>query len=156
MGPPSSGGALLINMLNMMENFSGDSLKWNSSDYVHVMTEIQRRAYSDRAKHMGDPEHWDVPIEMFKSKEYAKIRSDDISMNRATPSNTVYPGNPNGSEKSAAAIASNDGRHLAIMPHLERSIFPWNWGHYEPNRKDEVSPWILPFQNARKWLEENA
>ena len=45
---------------------------------------------------MGDPEHWDVPIEMFKSKEYAKIRSDDINMNRATPSNTVYPGNPNG------------------------------------------------------------
>ena len=67
-----------------------------------------------------------------------------------------YPGNPNGSEKSAAAIASNDGRHLAIMPHLERSIFPWNWGHYEPNRKDDISPWILPFQNARKWLEENA
>ena len=67
-----------------------------------------------------------------------------------------YPGNPNGSEKSAAAIASSDGRHLAIMPHLERSIFPWNWGHYEPNRKDDISPWILPFQNARKWLEENA
>ena len=62
MGPPSSGGALLINMLNMLENFSKDSLQWNSSDYVHVMTEIQRRAYSDRAKHMGDPEHWDVPI----------------------------------------------------------------------------------------------
>ena len=62
------------------------------------MTEIQRRAYSDRAKHMGDPEHWDVPIEMFKSKEYAKVRSDDINMNRATPSNTVYPGNPNGYE----------------------------------------------------------
>ena len=67
-----------------------------------------------------------------------------------------YPGNPNGSEKSAAALASSDGRHLAIMPHLERSIFPWNWGHYEPNRKDDISPWILPFQNARKWLEENA
>ena len=98
MGPPSSGGALLINMLNMLENFSEDSLQWNSSDYVHVMTEIQRRAYSDRAKHMGDPEHWDVPIEMFKSKEYAKIRSNDINMNRATPSNTVYPGNPNGYE----------------------------------------------------------
>ena len=82
----------------MLENFSEDSLQWNSSDYVHVMTEIQRRAYSDRAKHMGDPEHWDVPIEMFKSKEYAKVRSDDINMNRATPSNTVYPGNPNGYE----------------------------------------------------------
>ena len=75
MGPPSSGGTLLVNMLNMLENFSEDSLKWNSSDYVHVMTEIQRRAYSDRAKHMGDPDYWEVPLGMFKSKEYAKIRS---------------------------------------------------------------------------------
>ena len=52
MGPPSSGGALLINMLNMLEYYSSDSLEWNSSDYAHVMTEIQRRAYSDRAEHM--------------------------------------------------------------------------------------------------------
>ena len=66
-----------------------------------------------------------------------------------------YPGNPNGSEKSAAAISSKDGRHLAIMPHLERSIFPWNWGHYDQSRNDEISPWILPFENAREWLEEN-
>jgi len=66
-----------------------------------------------------------------------------------------YPGNPNGSEKSAAAISSKNGRHLAIMPHLERSIFPWNWGHYDQSRNDEISPWILPFENAREWLEEN-
>ena len=57
---------------------------------------------------------------------------------------------------SAAAICSDDGRHLAIMPHLERSIFPWNWAHYPSGRNDKISPWILPFYNARMWLEENA
>ena len=67
-----------------------------------------------------------------------------------------YPANPNGSDHSAAAICSDDGRHLAMMPHLERSIFPWNWAHYPSERNDKISPWILPFYNARKWLEENA
>lgn len=67
-----------------------------------------------------------------------------------------YPANPNGSEFSAAAICSDNGRHLAMMPHLERSIFSWNWAHYPSERKDKISPWILPFQNARIWLEENA
>jgi phosphoribosylformylglycinamidine synthase len=67
-----------------------------------------------------------------------------------------YPANPNGSEFSAAAIASVDGRHLAMMPHLERSISPWNWAYYNEERKDdEVSPWIEAFVNARKWVEEN-
>ncbi len=64
-----------------------------------------------------------------------------------------YPGNPNGSDFDAAAVYSADGRHFAIMPHLERTIFPWNWAHY-PERKDEVSPWIIPFVEARKWVEE--
>ena len=67
-----------------------------------------------------------------------------------------YPANPNGSDQAAAAICSKNGRHLAIMPHLERSIFPWNWAHYPSHRKDKVSPWIFPFYNARVWLEENA
>lgn len=67
---------------------------------------------------------------------------------------SAYPGNPNGSMFDTAAVASHDGRHLAIMPHLERSIFPWQWGFYPGNRKsDEVSPWILAFIEARKWIE---
>ena len=98
MGPPSSGGALLINMLNMLEYYSSDSLEWNSSDYAHVMTEIQRRAYSDRAEHMGDPDYWKVPLDMLKSKKYAKSRISDIKMNQSTPSKEVYAGNPNGYE----------------------------------------------------------
>ena len=66
-----------------------------------------------------------------------------------------YPSNPNGSDYSAAMLSSKDGRHLAMMPHLERSIFPWNWAHYEPSRNDKITPWILPFVNARNWLETN-
>ncbi len=66
-----------------------------------------------------------------------------------------YPGNPNGSDFNAAAICSNDGRHLAMMPHLERAIFPWQWAYYPEDRpNDEVSPWIEAFANARKWIEK--
>ncbi len=68
-----------------------------------------------------------------------------------------YPGNPNGSDWATAAICSNNGRHLAMMPHLERAIFPWQWASYPKNRKnDQVSPWIEAFVNARKWLEQNS
>ncbi len=67
----------------------------------------------------------------------------------------AYPGTPNGSDYHAAAICSDNGRHLAIMPHLERSIFPWQWAHYPYQRpNDEVSPWIEAFVNARKWIED--
>ena len=66
-----------------------------------------------------------------------------------------YPGNPNGSNYSVAGICSADGRHLAMMPHLERSCFPWQCGTYpEPRRTDEVTPWVEAFVNARKWIEE--
>ena len=68
-----------------------------------------------------------------------------------------YPANPNGSSYSVAAIASKDGRHLAIMPHPERTIFPWQCGHYPTERKgnDEITPWIEAFVNARKWVEQH-
>ncbi len=65
-----------------------------------------------------------------------------------------YPGNPNGSDWGAAAVCSNNGRHLAMMPHLERSVFPWQWPFYPANRREEeVTPWLEAFVNARKWLE---
>ena len=65
-----------------------------------------------------------------------------------------YPGNPNGSMYDAACIASDDGRHLAIMPHLEDSVLPWQWPNYPAGRTDEVTPWVEAFVNARKWVEE--
>ncbi len=66
-----------------------------------------------------------------------------------------YPANPNGSDFNVAGICSADGRHLAMMPHLERSVFPWQNAWYpRERRKDEVTPWIEAFVNARKWVEE--
>ena len=67
-----------------------------------------------------------------------------------------YPGNPNGSDYDVAGICSADGRHLAMMPHLERAIFPWQCAYYPADhRDDEVTPWIEAFVNARKWIENN-
>jgi phosphoribosylformylglycinamidine synthase len=68
-----------------------------------------------------------------------------------------YPGNPNDSDQAVAALCSHDGRHLAIMPHLERSLFPWNWPFYPSHRKnDEISPWIEAFSNAINWIRNQA
>jgi phosphoribosylformylglycinamidine synthase len=68
---------------------------------------------------------------------------------------SALPGNPNGSDYLAAAICSHDGRHLAMMPHLERAIYPWNWAYYPSERKyDEISPWITAFVNAREWIRQ--
>ncbi len=66
-----------------------------------------------------------------------------------------YPANPNGSDYDVAALCSADGRHLAIMPHPERSIFPWQCGYYPAGRvrEDEMTPWLEAFVNARRWVE---
>ncbi len=64
-----------------------------------------------------------------------------------------YPANPNGSPFETAAICSKDGRHLAMMPHLERATYPWNWAYYNESRnEDELTPWIEAFVNAKNWI----
>ena len=64
-----------------------------------------------------------------------------------------YPANPNGSDYNTAMLCDNTGRHLVMMPHIERSTFPWNWAYYPKDRKDEVSPWLEAFINAKLWVE---
>ncbi len=72
----------------------------------------------------------------------------------ATYGHAEYPGNPNDSDGAVAALCSRDGRHLAIMPHIERSLFPWNWPYYTRSKQsDEVGPWIEAFVNAREWVK---
>lgn len=70
---------------------------------------------------------------------------------------SAYPGNPNGSRGAVAGICSPDGRHLAMMPHLERSIFPWQCAVYPADHQaDDVTPWIDAFINARRWIERHS
>ena len=66
-----------------------------------------------------------------------------------------YPNNPNGSDFNTAMLCDKTGRHLVTMPHIERSTFQWNWANYPKGRKDEVSPWLAAFVNARKWIEKS-
>ncbi len=65
-----------------------------------------------------------------------------------------YPANPNGSDFNTAMLCDKTGRHLVMMPHIERSTFQWNWAHYPKDRNDEVSPWHEAFVNARKWMDK--
>ena len=66
-----------------------------------------------------------------------------------------YPSNPNGSDYNTAMMCSTDGRHLVTMPHIERSIFKWNWAYYPDKRTEKVSPWIEAFTNAKNWILSN-
>ncbi|KIO78573.1 phosphoribosylformylglycinamidine synthase [Pedobacter lusitanus] len=65
-----------------------------------------------------------------------------------------YPANPNGSDYNTAMLCDKTGRHLVMMPHIERSLFQWHWANYPQGRKDEVSPWMEAFVNAREWIEK--
>lgn len=68
----------------------------------------------------------------------------------------TYPASPNGSDFNTAMMCDKTGRHLVMMPHIERSLFQWHWANYPKGRKDEVSPWMEAFVNAKKWIENNA
>ena len=85
--------------------------------------------------------HFNRPLEETGVKVVARYSYSD------------YPGNPNGSEGAIAALCSADGRHVAMMPHLERAIFPWQCAYYPAERRhDDVTPWIDTFIEARKWI----
>ncbi len=125
MGPPSSGGILLVQMLNMLENYELDSLEFNSTDYIHLLTEIERRAYADRAEHLGDNDYWDVPIKMLISKNYGSERAHNISMQKATPSTEVFAGDPlayESTETTHYSVIDKDGNAVSITTTLNTSF----------------------------------
>lgn len=126
MGPPSSGGTLLIHMLKMLEHYPIDTLGWNSSNYIHILTEVERRAYADRAKHMGDSDYWDVPVQMFLSSEYAEQRISDISLTTASESADVYAGPPSQNESRETthySVVDKDGNAVSVT-----STINWSYG----------------------------
>lgn len=92
MPPPSSGGALIVQMLNMLEPFDLGGLGAGSAETAHLMIEAQRRAYADRAEHLGDPDFYPVPMDMLTSREYAQYRFSDFDPAQATPSEDVGAG----------------------------------------------------------------
>jgi len=92
MPPPSSGGILIAMMLNMLEPFDLHKRGWGSSDAIHLMVEAERRAYADRATHLGDMDFYPVPIEKLISKEYAQARFRTFDWQRASRSDNIKAG----------------------------------------------------------------
>jgi len=89
MPPPSSGGILLIQMLKMLENFELEDFDNNSAKYIHLLAEIEKRAYADRAEHFGDPDFWKVPKEALLNEAMLDARASKINLQRATPSSNI-------------------------------------------------------------------
>ncbi len=123
MGPPSSGGILLIHMLNMFDEIMKKSeslsidLSYNSIDYIHILTEIERRAYADRAEHLADADFWDVPEGMLLSKDYAKERVSSIDLSKATLSSDISHGNSyidQSEETTHYSIVDKEGNAVSV------------------------------------------
>ena len=124
MGPPSSGGPLIIQMLNMLENFEVQAMKRNSTEFVHMLTEIQRLAYADRAIHLGDPDFYPSPVPMLISKDYAKKRLGLISMDKATPSSKIAAGSttPESMETTHYSAMDKFGNTVGITTTINLSF----------------------------------
>ncbi|MGJ8573080.1 MAG: gamma-glutamyltransferase [Hoeflea sp.] len=108
MPPPSSGGTHIIQILNVMEGYPVGFLGHNSSDTIHLMAEAMKRAYADRSEYLGDPDFADVPVKTLTSKDYAAKIRDGISLNRATPSASIKPG-------ELAPYESDQTTHFSIV-----------------------------------------
>ncbi|HET8773711.1 MAG TPA: gamma-glutamyltransferase, partial [Thermoanaerobaculia bacterium] len=107
MPPPSSGGIALIEMLQMLEPYDLKAMGWHSSQYVHTLVEVMRRAFADRASYLGDTDFVKVPVAGLVSREYAKARGKDIT-DKATPSKDVRGGGP-------AAYESPETTHYSVV-----------------------------------------
>ena len=116
MPPPSSGGAHLIEMLNILEGFDLKAAGHNSADYLHRLVEAMRRAYADRAEHMGDPDFWKVPVAGLTSETYAERLRNSIDLARASKSADISAGSPparEGEQTTHFSVMDKDGNAVA-------------------------------------------
>ena len=116
MPPPSSGGAHIIQILNILEGFPIGFLGHNTGETIHLMAEAMKLAYADRSEYLGDSDFVDVPLTGLTSKAYAVELRSKINRNRATPSATIKPNNPlpfESSETTHFSIVDKDGNAIA-------------------------------------------
>ena len=92
MGPPSSGGIHIIQMLNILENYDLNELGHNSTDYINLLTEVMKHAYADRSKYLGDPDFFDVPIDKIISKKYSDEIFNSVALGNSVPAKDIHPG----------------------------------------------------------------
>lgn len=123
MPPPSSGGILLAQMCGMIESYPVSNYGFQSTQSVQLMTEAERRAYADRAEHMGDPDFWNVPQQMLMSKAYLTERMKNYTPSSATPSRNIWAGKVmyESEQTTHISIADNDGNMVSVTTTLNDS-----------------------------------
>lgn len=115
MPPTSSGGVHVAQMLNILEHHPVKQQGFGSAKNLHLLSETMKLAYADRSKYLGDPDHFDVPVDGLTSKAYAKALSQAISLSKATPSSEINPGNP-------APYESPDTTHFSVMDKFGNAV----------------------------------
>ena len=121
MGMPSSGGLLMAQMMKMIEGRGIDKMGFQSVQAVQLMTEVQRRAYADRAEYMGDADHYKVPVKMLSSDKYLQERMKSYKTDKATPSTEIKPGeliNPESEETTHLSVIDKDGNAISVTTTL--------------------------------------
>ena len=120
MAPPSSGGVLLVHMLNMLEPYDVAAMGYGSAALMHHMVEAERRAYADRAEHLGDPDFYEVPMAMLLSKHYAKQRWEDFDPKRASDSDAIGAGSwgDESTETTHVSVIDAEGNAVAYTTTL--------------------------------------
>ena len=115
MGPPSGGGVTLLQMLNILENYSFTQEEWGSSNYIHKLVETMKYSFADRSKHIGDPDFYNVPIDWLLSKKYAKEIFNKIT-DVAIPSSEILPGVANSYQES------EETTHYSVVDKFGNSV----------------------------------
>ena len=146
MGPPSSGGVLLMQMLKMAEQFPLKKYKFHSKESIHIMTEIERRSFADRAEHLGDPDFYEVPILDLLDSNYLQTRVNNIDLKIATSSDDIYAGSWNAKESGETthfSIVDQFGNASSVTTTLNGSfgsgIIVKNSGFLLNNEMDDFS-----------------
>ena len=123
MPPPSSGGVALIEMMNLMELADLDSIEFNSTAYVHLVTEVMRRAFADRAEHLGDADfNEDMSLEKLTSKRFAQKRFDNIDWSQASVSDSIKFGQLyDGTNTTHFSVMDKNGNAVSLTYTLENS-----------------------------------
>lgn len=157
MPPPSSGGVAVIEMLNIMEQANLDSIPFNSTAYVHLVAETMRRAFADRAEHLGDPDfNPNMPLDQLTSKEFAKMRYKNIDLEKASVSDTLKFGQLyDGKNTTHLSVIDKAGAAVSLTYTLEHSygsgmgssklgfIFNNEMGDFNPQPGYTDSGWLI-------------
>ncbi len=146
MPPPSSGGIALSQLFMMLSNFDLDTIQHNSTQYIHLLAEIEKRVYADRAMHLGDMDYYNVPINRLMNFEYNKNRSKNIDFNQATPSHQILNGEfleTESEETTHFSIMDKYGNAVSVTTTLNTSygskVFVNSRGFLLNNEMDDFS-----------------